>query len=357
MNLCNDFYLIFIIYMSNRYNKKKYIIKKYTKKYTKKKIIKGGEMFAHGAFGCVHKPPLHCSKKTTRDIDYSSHISKLMKTKSAEKELQDFVLISKVDTKNEYHLGTPEMCEPETTEENLKDISQCKRFTPQEVKIDPSHFRLLILKDGGYDLSIFCKDHLEKYISSDPLNASFFWLEVHHLIKGLHFFSSHNIVHYDLKPQNIVFNMRTRKLMFIDFGLMNTKTKIIQSAKKSELTSANFHWSYPFDNGFLNSDYYDYYLALTKEQKQEFKEKFKQYLFTDNHNMGHIRLYIKKPKAFHLLFAYIYDTEDVAVNVGDVDIFFDSFSHFFSEFSHTYRYGITADGNTKSCTLFLNKNK
>ena len=318
--------------MTKRYNNKKYKIKKNTKK-----KIKGGDMLAQGAFGCVHKPPLHCNKKM--NMADGPYISKLMKTKSAEKELRDFVLISKIDTKDEYHLGTPAICEPATTEENLEEINQCKRFTSREVRNHPNSFRLLILKDGGYDLSIFCKDYLIKYVSADPHNAHLFWIEVHHLIKGLQFLSSRNIVHHDLKPQNIVFNMRTRKLMFIDFGLMNTKTDILEEANKSELSSGNFHWSYPFDNGFLNRNYFNYFIQLTKEEKQEFKEKFKQYLFTDDHDMGSIRLYIKKPGSFHLLFTYIHDIDDDRINAEDVDMFFDSFSHFlsrhsYSEFAH-----------------------
>lgn len=94
------------------------------------------------------------------------------------------------------------------------------------------------------------------------------------LIKRHSFFKKHDIVHYDLKPQNIVFNPETKKFMFIDFGLMNTKTNIITKSIASNNYTANFHWSYPIDNGFLDKDYFEYYKNLVNKDKSCFKKHF-----------------------------------------------------------------------------------
>ena len=328
-----------------------------------------------GGFGCVHKPSLHCAKETT-NIDYDKYISKLMKKKSAKKELNDFVIVSKVDPKNKYHLGTPIMCTPDVDDEDtIHDINECKRFTAHEVRQSPDKYKLLLLKDGGYDLSIFCKQHLKHFINDNSNNVYRFWLEVRHLIQGIHFFNSHGIVHYDLKPQNIVFNPETFKLMFIDFGLMNTKRVIKKEAKRSSLNSANFHWSYPFDNGFLNKDYFTYYKNLSSEQKQLFKRTFAQYLFTDtsvpsksksksksksnnnsnnsnsnskSNNNNNISLYIRKPHAFNLVFDYIYIDKNEELKYKDVDLFFSTFDQFISENS----YETTIDKTINSIDIY-----
>jgi len=313
-----------------------------------------------GGFGCVHKPSLRCAKETM-NIDYNKYISKLMKKKSAKKELNDFVIVSKVDPENKYHLGTPIMCTPDVdNEDTIRDINECKRFTAHEVRQSPDKYKLLLLKDGGYDLSIFCKQHLKHFINENPNNVYRFWLEVRHLIQGIHFFNSHGIVHYDLKPQNIVFNPETFKLMFIDFGLMNTKNVIKKEANRSSLNSANFHWSYPFDNGFLNKDYFTYYKNLSPEQKQLFKDTFEQYLFTDTtpnsnrsnrsnrSNNNEIELYIRKPHAFNLIFDYIYLDKNEELKYKDVDLFFSTFDQFISENS----YETTIDKTINSIDIY-----
>jgi serine/threonine protein kinase len=288
-----------------------------------------------GGFGCVHKHSLKCSGK--KNINYNKYISKLMKKKSATKELKDFVIVSKVDSANKYHLGTPIICTPDVdNEDTIRDINECKRFNAQTVRENPEAYRILLLKDGGNDLSIFCKHHLHHFINENSHNVYRFWLEARHLVEGIHFFNSRGIVHYDLKPQNIVFDPQTYKLMFIDFGLMDTKPDIISKAKKGSLHSANFHWSYPFDNGFLNKDYFMYYKNLTPEQKKIFKDKFAQYLFTDTSSTASssIDLYIKKPHAFNLLFSYIYIDNSDENKYRDVDMFFRTFNQFISEHSY-----------------------
>ena len=295
-----------------------------------------------GGFGCVHIPSLHCSKKEKSDnsnIDYSQYISKLMKKKSAKTELEDFVIVSKADPENKYHLGTPIMCTPDVdNEDTIHDINECKRFTAREVQENPDNYRLLLLKNGGNDLSIFCKEHLTYFVNENPKNVYRFWAEASHLIKGIHFFNSQNIIHYDLKPQNIVFNPITFKLMFIDFGLMDTKNNIRTEAKRSSLSSANFHWSYPIDNGFLNKDYFNYYKNLSVRKKEVFKNTFMKYLFTDSEvtSNSEVDLYIRKPHSFYLIFDYIYLYERDADNrkYDDIELFFNTFNHFISENSY-----------------------
>jgi serine/threonine protein kinase len=306
-----------------------------------------------GGFGCVHKPSLHCAKGKM-NIDYNKYISKLMKKKSAKKELNDFVIVSKVDPDNKYHLGTPIICTPDVdNDDTIRDINECKRFTAHEVRESPNKYKLLLLKDGGNDLSIFCKHHLKHFINKNPNNVYKFWLEARHLIQGIHFFNSHGIVHYDLKPQNIVFNSDTFKLMFIDFGLMNTKVHIKRDAKRSSLKSANFHWSYPFDNGFLNKEYFTYYKNLSPELKQLFKDRFAQYLFTDktpptSSNSNSIELYIRKPHAFNLIFDYIYLHKNEEMKYEDVALFFTTFDQFISENS----YETTIDKTINSLDIY-----
>uniref|UniRef100_A0A6C0E1K9 Protein kinase domain-containing protein n=1 Tax=viral metagenome TaxID=1070528 RepID=A0A6C0E1K9_9ZZZZ len=294
------------------------------------------KVIGEGSYGCIHQPSLHC--KENIPLDYDKYISKLMKTTNAEKELREFVMISNLDKTNEYHLGTPTICEPDTKDPAFDDdIEECMHFNSSKIMGHPNEYRLLIQKSGGYDLSYFCKHELKNFVNENPQNNLVFWLQVYHLLKGIHFFKKHDIVHYDLKPQNIVFNPETKKFMFIDFGLMNKKTHIINRSKTSVNYTANFHWSYPIDNGFLNKNYFEYYKKLSKPNKENFKNTFYQKIFNDTGKSTNLKLQIKNAGGFQLFFSYIYlqplgvsdrtqRIRNVTKTYNDISAFFDSYN-------------------------------
>ena len=61
-----------------------------------KRIVVG-----EGAYGCVHKPSIHCKTQPKPNFDYKKYVSKIMKTKNAEQELAEFVTIGNIDPTDE----------------------------------------------------------------------------------------------------------------------------------------------------------------------------------------------------------------------------------------------------------------
>ena len=288
-------------------------------------------VLGEGAYGCVLKPSLKC--KDSHGIPYDHYISKLMKSRAAKKELSEFLIISQLDKTNSYHLGTPTICVPDIKEADvIQDIKKCRRFQAQDIMIHPQDYRILILEDGGYDLSIFCRNHLKKFVEN-PANCKIFWRNVHHLFKGLDFFKKNDIVHYDLKPQNIVFDPSSMNFKFIDFGLMKRATEIIEKSKNSENSGAVFHWSYPIDNGFLNKSYFTSYKKLSGKDKNDFKTVFTKEILTRKDN--EVKGIIENPSSFKLLFSYIYLNPHVQCVENDLALFFDSYDTYLSK--HTYK--------------------
>ena len=141
------------------------------------------KVLGEGAYGCVHKPSLHCSLIPEPNFNYINYVSKLMKTKNAEQELKEFVTIHRCDPHDEYHLGIPKLCKPDLTPSEVKkDIEKCERFAPR-VKDSPEDYSLLLLKYGGPDLKNFCKNDIDKFLKTKKEEKSDkFWLEVHHFI-------------------------------------------------------------------------------------------------------------------------------------------------------------------------------
>jgi serine/threonine protein kinase len=283
------------------------------------------KVIGEGSYGCVHKPSLECDENI--GLSYDNYVSKLMHTQDARDELKEFLVIGRLDDKNEYHLGTPILCTPKLDKTVITDIKKCKHINPTYVKKNPHHYSLLIIKYGGPDLDSFCTKYLNTYLSKKKKTKSkTFWLGVRNLFKGLLFFRNHNIVHNDLKPQNILFNMETGQLMYIDFGLMRTKEEIMKSSKESKNYLGIFHWSYPFDCGFMNKKHYDYFHG-SDDKKNNIIQSFSQMIVTNKLENPH-NLPIKNPNAFNLVFTYINPDlvqPTALTKYGYLNDFFDNF--------------------------------
>jgi serine/threonine protein kinase len=288
----------------------------------KRKII--GE----GSYGCVHKPSIHCKNMLKPGFDYSKYVSKIMKTTHAKKELAEFVIIGNIDPTNEYHLGQPILCEPNLDEPNVKnDIQQCKHIDFEDIEENPNNYSLLLQKFGGLDLKILCGNYLEKYLEKDKVELTDkFWLEVHHLIKGLKFFKDNGIIHNDIKPQNILFDTTNGQMKYIDFGLMRRKKNIISSSKNNENYLGIFHWSYPFDCAFMNKKEYNKYQQ--HKNRKNIKDTVSEMIISDA-KFNPLKLPIKKPSSFKILFTYLNPENNLpnsSIQYKYIDSFFDGFN-------------------------------
>jgi serine/threonine protein kinase len=212
------------------------------------------KVIGQGSYGCVHKPQLTCKNKTRKG---KKLISKLLSKKNAIGEIQEYQMISNADKQKQIYLGKPANCNVEDNELNRIAIKNCNndKFIPTNI----DNYALLVMKDGGQNLEQFANDVFKNW-KNTPDNQhkiELFWLEVSRLFYGLKVFHDNNIVHHDLKPQNIVYNQKNNRLNFIDFGLMRKKQTILTSANASEywLAEKN-HWSFPWEIVLLNKASY-----------------------------------------------------------------------------------------------------
>lgn len=287
-------------------------------------------IIGEGSYGCVHKPSIHCETPPTPGFDYKKYVSKIMKTKNARNELAEFVVIKNFDSNNEYHLGEPILCKPNLDEHNVKkEIGKCKYIKLAEVEANPDDYSLLVMKFGGPDLKALCDKYLGKYLEKrKEKRVDNFWLEVHHLLKGLKFFKDNGIVHNDIKPQNILFDQKNGKMKYIDFGLMRTKQEVISSSKTDNNYLGIFHWSYPFDCGFMNKSNYKAYKDLTISGKIDVQDELTNMIIVKEEK-NTFNLPIKHPDAFEILFTYLNPHNSVpnaSMQFGYMDSFFDGFN-------------------------------
>ena len=262
-----------------------------------------------GSYGCVHKPSLHCKNKQTNGFNYRDYVSKIMKTTNAQQELKEFVVIGKLDPTNEYHLGTPKICQPDLDSQiAINDVKKCKNINYKDIERHPDKYSLLLLKFGGANLQDLVGKYFTQYLSEDKQERTDrFWLEAHRLIMGLKFFRDNGIVHNDIKPQNILIHPDTGDMRYIDFGLMRTKKVVLSTSMNSNNNMGVFHWSYPFECGLMNKDKYNTYANYGDNNKDDYKDEFAELLEhgKDEHKRYKFNIHIANPKAFNIIFTYL----------------------------------------------------
>lgn len=213
------------------------------------------KVLGEGTYGCVHEPSLKCDGD--KDIDYTNKVSKIMVPSEATKELDEYLSIQRADPDNQFFLGVPLKCQPQNTSTTFNALTQCKLGYDADFKkgvITPT-FDLLIMENGGMNLADYARTFEQETPSvANVRRLEDFWIEVHRLLLGLTVFKKENIMHHDLKAQNIVYNPNTNRSAFIDFGLMRPLSKSIRSS----FTNINptIHWSYPIETEFYNANIY-----------------------------------------------------------------------------------------------------
>ena len=237
------------------------------------------EVVGEGSYGCVHKPSLICADK---NISYKNKISKVMLSREATKELKEYAVISRIDKKNEYYTGMPTSCRVKPTVKTLKAVSKCKNLKRKYLKKNMtaknalSKMSLLVMNDGGKDLKSMAAYFKQCPNTPETVNQiKTFWVEAHRLFRGLLTFQKFDIAHHDIKPQNLVYNMDTHRINYIDFGHMRNMSAEIQKSGQSDNWIYDYaFWNYPFEIQFLNKDVYTDFVNQPMKEREKFVVDF-----------------------------------------------------------------------------------
>lgn len=225
------------------------------------------EILGEGTYGCVIKPNLKC--KSNKKIDYKGRVSKIMKEKHAKEELAEMDKIKNIDNIEKYTIRTPIKCKPKINNTFDEIVSKCQTdnvaSTFNNNKKDLSQ---LLVDDGGLDLHKFSHKIYENLSLHDQ---KVFMTSILQLFKGLKFFSENDIIHQDVKSLNIVYNVSTGKIRYIDFGLALSKSEFIRSSKFNRNRMAQSWSYYPPEFSCAN------YSSFTNSNRARCKELYADY--------------------------------------------------------------------------------
>ena len=229
----------------------------------------GANVIGEGTFGCAHKPSMKCRDNKRRN---KNEISKLMTSANATKELKEFALIDFADKEKEFYLGKPRKCEVDRILSNIRSLRKCPSGKFDPMRMDD--YSLLVMKYGGQDLEIFGEEVMTWSKTKENVDAiELFWLEVVRLFYGLKVLHDNNVVHHDLKQQNIVYDKATNRANFIDFGFMEKKsTRIYASKVEANWLGNKHHWSFPLEAVYWNKDIYMAAASARGKSKKAYRE-------------------------------------------------------------------------------------
>jgi len=221
-------------------------------------------LIGKGSYGCVYKPSLRC-KQTAKTINYKNKISKYMLKKHANTEMKEYGSIHKADPKKYLYLGKPEKCTPSVDIDNRIAIKKCDLPGARFLE----NYFILLMNDGGLNLADFANEFSNRPDTPENRNKiELFLIEAQRILYGLTVFLEKDIVHHDLKAQNIVYNEEKNRINFIDFGLMTSRKELIETSRNSNNRNALPHWSYPFEITYLNKREFELMCSMSDDDKK-----------------------------------------------------------------------------------------
>jgi len=206
---------------------------------------RAGKFIGEGVYGCGFTPSLRCKGEVTR----RNGLSKMMIDKhSVDEEFEISARIARIDPERKYFLTATGTCEHDQTNINLsvKNSNSAKRESCSKFPLRNKSY-LIFYEMGGQNLETL-KVHVNKYPA--------FFRGLEKLFKGLVVLHKGNIVHADIKPDNIVGKLNpdgSYNIRYIDFGVSvpNTQTLSNQSDivyRTSDHTFRNYPPHYPIDS-------------------------------------------------------------------------------------------------------------
>jgi hypothetical protein len=209
----------------------------------KHRTLHGGKAIATGSSGCVFEPPLTCSDGQTVPRNYVSKLS-LSGTMDKEYTLNNFIKqrIQDIPNYNDYFIFFDIQCKPApltqddriqfeeicgNTLQNLQRNAQNDRITSENINKKLDLLSTIHGMNGGLPLEAYVMRLIHEKLDFNAFHISMIRL----LRNGIVMLNDNNILHGDIKLDNVVIQKDTRNntihLRLIDWGrAIDTKDNI-----------------------------------------------------------------------------------------------------------------------------------
>ena len=180
------------------------------------KSRKGGKLLAEGGYGCVFTPGVNCDGSIMKTKKYVSKIQRY--DDSAKNEIEIGKKIQEINGFEDHFSPVLKHCNIDIASIKDKDIDKCTILTKKKSK------NFLVMKLQYIEGKDFI-DYLVGQKNSVQLVSNIIQ-SFNHILKSITMLVSKDIVHYDIKGTNILFDNNKEIPLLIDFGLSVEINKI-----------------------------------------------------------------------------------------------------------------------------------
>ena len=189
--------------------------------------IETPKLINQGTFGCVYKPSFLCDGKTLKEEDYITKIQ----TKDATSQQEETIgsQLKNINNYDQHYAGIMETCPIELSKIEDNELKKCDFVEKQAASETPQEYVASTIKYVGKEDVI---DYLITKINK-PQQYMMSLFHIHyHLLKALEQLQASNIIHYDVKANNIMIHDVKKIPIIIDFGIS------FQGETKPDMTEA-----------------------------------------------------------------------------------------------------------------------
>ena len=169
----------------------------------------GGKMLASGGYGCVFSPAINCDGTSLISKKYVSKVQ--VYNKYAKREIKIGRKIQQIRGYTNHYVPIVKHCEVKLGEIKDKDKGRCDIF---EKRKSNKFTTMKMPYINGTDFIDFMIQHKDNNYIVNKIISSY-----NHLLTSISKLSQNNILHFDLKGTNILFDYDRKVPLLIDFGL------------------------------------------------------------------------------------------------------------------------------------------
>jgi serine/threonine protein kinase len=214
---------------------------------------KNSQFLAKGTYGCVFYPSINaCSGKIETDIDSDHYITKIqMYLPNEDDEIIIGQKLQKLPLYDNYFAPVIKSCKINAVQMDYKLVKSCAIMQNElgELNKTTAYISNKIRYVGKY--------HIAEYLRTIKSNHQKLYrklVNTHlHLLDALQLLVSENIVHFDIKPQNVMYDEIQDVPVIIDFGLSRSITPLL-SPNFSPIRNEKL-----MRHTFVSYDTYDYW--------------------------------------------------------------------------------------------------
>jgi serine/threonine protein kinase len=204
--------------------------------------MEGGNLISEGGFGCVYHPALNCSGKESNNNLFVSKIQKY--NKSAANEIRISNILKNINGYKNYFALIVNNCNIDVGKINKTNRNECNLLKKK------SENKFILMKLHYIEGDIFINYLVNNKNNNENINNII--NNYNHLLNSLNMLIEKKIVHFDIKNENILFNIKNKMPIIIDFGIsINVNSFKYKSLKDFFYIYAPQYYVWPLEVHYL----------------------------------------------------------------------------------------------------------